>query len=138
MPGIFTSRMARSGWCVLDQLDGLVAAPGLAHDLVALFFEGLLEIEADDGLVFSDHDTDGHRLSPVGSGRRTREGSAGFVSESIEQLVLFAFELFDRGLHLGSMAFVGVSVALCLVVLPIGQRRLGHQAPGCGRRRRRR
>ena len=37
---------------------------------------------------------------------RTVARSARFGSQSVEQLVLFAFELFDRGLHLGSMAFV--------------------------------
>src|SRR5262245_36352693 len=58
--------------------------------------------------------------------------SAGFCSQTVEQLVLFAFELVARGLHLGSMAFVGVSVALGLVVLPIGKRCLGHECPDSG------
>ena len=46
-----------------DQLDGLVAATGLAHDLVPLFLQGLLEVEADDGLVLGDHDTGGQERS---------------------------------------------------------------------------
>ena len=54
------SRMARSGCELADQLDGLVAAAGLAHDLVALLLEGLLQVEADDGLVLGDDDTGGH------------------------------------------------------------------------------
>ena len=57
MPGILMSRMARSGWSVADQLDRLVAAAGLADDLVALFLEGLAQIHPDDGFVFGDHDT---------------------------------------------------------------------------------
>ena len=47
------------------QLDGFVAAAGLGDDLVPLFLEGFLEVEADDGLVLSDHDTGGHRCAPV-------------------------------------------------------------------------
>src|SRR5205823_9925172 len=66
-------------------------------------------------------------VSSSSNGGRTRAGSAGLCSESVEQLVLFAFELVDRGLHFGSMAFVGVSVALGLVVLPIGKRGLGDE-----------
>ena len=54
------SRMARSGLQVADQLDGLVAAAGLADDLVALLLEGLAQVEADDGLVLGDHDTNRH------------------------------------------------------------------------------
>jgi hypothetical protein len=59
-------------------------------------------------------------------------GSARFCSQTVEQLVLFAFELLDRGLHLGSMARVGLSMALRLVVLPIGKRCLGHERPDAG------
>ena len=39
-----------------DQLDRLVAAAGLADHLVALLLEGLLQVEADDGLVLGDDD----------------------------------------------------------------------------------
>ena len=49
--------------------DGFVAATGLTHDFITLFFEGLLEVEADDGLVFSDHDADGHGTPRAGLGR---------------------------------------------------------------------
>jgi hypothetical protein len=38
------------------ELDGLVASAGLADDLVALLLEGLLQVEADDGLVLGDDD----------------------------------------------------------------------------------
>ena len=48
------------------ELDGLVAAAGLTDDLVALFLEGLAQIEANDGFVFGDHHTDGHRWRPFG------------------------------------------------------------------------
>src|SRR3954447_21672947 len=44
---------------VADELDGLVAASGLADDLVALLLEELLQVEADDGLVLGDHDPGG-------------------------------------------------------------------------------
>src|SRR5205807_593049 len=50
---------------VADQLHGLVAAPGLAHDLVTLFLEDLLEVEADDRLVFGHDDADGNRVAPL-------------------------------------------------------------------------
>ena len=43
-----------------DQLDGFVAASGLADDLIPLLLHDLLEVEADDGLVFCDHETDCH------------------------------------------------------------------------------
>jgi hypothetical protein len=39
----------------------VVAAPGLADDLVTLFFEDLLEVETDDRLVLRDHDA--HRFA---------------------------------------------------------------------------
>ena len=88
-PGILMSRMARSGSSSRDELDRLVAAAGLAHDLVALLLEGLLEVEADDGLVFGDHDADGH-------GGRSFGGSPGDSDEPVEQLVLGSLELLDR------------------------------------------
>ena len=56
MPGIFTSRIARSGWCSCDQLHGLVAPAGLTDHLVAGREEDLLQIEPDDRFVFGDHD----------------------------------------------------------------------------------
>ena len=40
---------------VAHELDRLVAAAGLADDLIALLLEKLLEIETNDGLVFGDH-----------------------------------------------------------------------------------
>ena len=44
------------GLRLADELDGLVAAAGLADDLVALFLEDLLQVEADDRLVLGDDD----------------------------------------------------------------------------------
>ncbi len=43
-----------------DEFDRPVAAAGLADDLVALFLEGLAQVEANDGFVFGDHDSDRH------------------------------------------------------------------------------
>ncbi len=40
------------------EVDRVIAAAGLTDDFVALFLEGLLQVEADDGLVFGDDDTD--------------------------------------------------------------------------------
>ena len=54
-PGHLDVEDGEVGLELADQLDGLVAPAGLAHDLVALLLEGLLEVEADDGLVFGDH-----------------------------------------------------------------------------------
>ena len=70
-PGILMSRMATSGSSALTSVDGLVAPAGLAHDLVALLLEGLLEVEADDGLVLGDDDAGRH------SGRTFRGWSVG-------------------------------------------------------------
>ena len=60
-----------------DELDGLVAAPGLAHDLVTLLFEELLEVEADDRFVLRDHDACGIR-----HGRAPRFGSGQWAESS--------------------------------------------------------
>ncbi|GAA3068570.1 hypothetical protein GCM10020000_61260 [Streptomyces olivoverticillatus] len=43
------------------QRHGRLAVARLAHDGVALFFEHLLEVEPDQGLVLGDHDTGGVR-----------------------------------------------------------------------------
>ena len=84
MPGHLDVEDGEVGPQVADQLDGLVAAAGLAHDLVALLLEGLLEVEADDGLVLGDHargssrGTSFHRLGAVhstASHRRTVDGA---------------------------------------------------------------
>ena len=73
------------GLVLLDQLDGLVAPTGLAHDEIALFLEGLLQIEADDGLVLGDHDSGRHRLGSlllaIGTGSVLRR-PGGLVSRS--------------------------------------------------------
>ena len=82
------SRMARSGARSRTSSTASSPRPGLAHDLVALLLEGLLEVEADDGLVFGDDDAGGHggilsRFgggsglgSRPGGGRAARPGSA--------------------------------------------------------------
>ena len=75
------SRMARSGLSSLDERDGFVAATGLADDVVPLFFEGLLEIEPDDGLVLGDHDAGGHRGRTF-RGYRSSEQRSGILDPS--------------------------------------------------------
>src|SRR4029077_18456709 len=68
---------------VLDELHGLVAAAGLAHDVVALLLEDLLEVEADDGLVLSDHHAHGQRLALLRSwGYREPDSSMSLSSSS--------------------------------------------------------
>ena len=64
MPGILMSRIARSGRRSRTSVDGLVAATGLAHDVVALLFQGLTQVEADDCFVLGDHNTDRHWRHP--------------------------------------------------------------------------
>src|SRR5690606_10209858 len=64
-----------------DQLDGFVAPAGLPHDLVALLLEGLLQVEADDGLVFGDDDTGAHR-GVLSEGDGGGQGLASAVSRS--------------------------------------------------------
>src|SRR5206468_9112769 len=61
---------------LLHERHGFVAAPGLPHDFVALFFEGLLQIEANDRLVLGDDDADGQRGLPLDRGFAQRDGSA--------------------------------------------------------------
>ena len=46
------------GLLLADELDRLVTAPGLAHDVVTLLDEQLLEIEPDDRFVLRDDDAD--------------------------------------------------------------------------------
>ena len=74
------------------ELDGLVAAAGLADDVVALLLEELLEVEADDRLVLGDDDAG----RPGGRrGHGARRGSAGrqLGRDAVEQRVLLALEL---------------------------------------------
>ena len=72
------------GLVLAHELDGLVAAPGLADDLVALLFEELLEIETDDRLVFRDHDACGirHGRAPWFGSGQWAESSAAIRSSS--------------------------------------------------------
>ena len=64
-PGILTSRITRSGLCVRDQLDGIVAAAGLPYDVVALVEQDLLQIQPDDRLVLGDDHTPAHGVSSL-------------------------------------------------------------------------
>ena len=54
--GILTSRMTRSGRRAVSQLHGRLAVAGLGHDLVPLFLQHLLEVQADQRLILGDHD----------------------------------------------------------------------------------
>ena len=121
-----------------DQLDRLVTPPGLPHDLVALLLEGLLQVEADDGLVLGDHDTDGHErevtgptpgLGPVPPA--PRPSGAGF-EELVEEFVLEHLEAGDLGEHVATVAAHGLGVARRLAMLAFGERRLGDQRPQSG------
>ena len=84
------SRIARSGCRPANQLDRLVAATGLADDLVALLFEGFAEVHADDGLVFGDHDTQWHadQYVPASITASSAIESSDQLRHLIEQLVL--------------------------------------------------
>src|SRR5581483_4584805 len=71
------------GLVLLHQLHRLVTASRLPHDLVALLLEGLLQVQADDGFVFGDHDTDGHVVSSSrGASLRQRDSAASRSSSS--------------------------------------------------------
>ena len=72
-----------------DELDGLVAAAGLAHDLVALFLEELLEVEADDRLVLGDDDARG-AFGGTGFHSAILSGSAELGGHAVEQVILLA------------------------------------------------
>ena len=123
-PGILMSRMARSGSSSRDQLDGLVAAAGLAHDLVALLLEDLLEVEADDGLVLRDDDAHGQVVHSFGS------RYFDLCDEPVEQLVLGSLELLRSTTTTGARcARHRIGVLLGLVVLAVGERGLRHQGP---------
>ena len=78
------------GLQLADELDRLVAAAGLADDLVALLLEDLLEVETDDRLVLGDHDAHGlghrfrasHRVARREVGRPAAIGSSAAMRSS--------------------------------------------------------
>ena len=72
MPGHLDVEDGQVGQQVADQLDGRVAAAGLADDLVALLLQRLAQVHADDGFVFGDHDSDRHMAVLSGRRRSTR------------------------------------------------------------------
>ena len=61
---------------LLDQGHGFVAASRLPYDLVALLFEGLLEVEANDRLVLSNHHANGQRAAAFGGCTDDRIGAS--------------------------------------------------------------
>ena len=67
-PGHLDVEDREVGLELADELDRLVAAAGLADDVVALLLEELLEVEADDRLVLGDDDAGGR----VGGSTRVR------------------------------------------------------------------
>ena len=108
------------------ELDRVVAAAGLPHDLVVLLLEDLLEVEADDRLVFGEDDAYGlgHRGAPASEavGGRTELGG-----HAVEERVLLGFELAHRPPQRVPLADLGVGVAAHLAGFGVGHRRLGHE-----------
>src|SRR5438105_9682238 len=68
----------------------------------------------------------------IGSLLWSVSASARLGDELVEQLVLGSFQLCDRGNHVCSLVCHGIGVLLRLVVLAVGQRRLGHQGAQAG------
>ena len=113
------------------ELDRFVAAAGLADDLIALFFEELLEVEPDDRLVFGDHHagagvSGSHRGGRPGSARRELGGHA------VEQRVLLLSELGDREHQGVAVATERVGVTARVAGFGIGERRLGNERARSG------
>ena len=141
-----------------DQLDGLVAPAGLADDLVALLLEGLLQVEADDGLVLGDDDAGRHRALPfvVGLGRRRgsvrlglghrrpvrrvagRAAGASYPGQPTASLSRSSrssccrSSSLDRRPHVGAVPAHRLGVPGGLAVLPLGERRLRDEGPQAG------
>src|SRR3546814_68809 len=113
---------------VADQLDGFVAPSCLAHDVVALLLEGLLQVEADDGLVFGDDDAGAHQRGPFFTGI----GLLALGEQPVEEVVLGLLEAGYRLDELGAVPLHRVGVALGVMVLPVGQRRLGDERAQAG------
>ena len=117
------------------ELDRLVAAAGLADDLVALFLEDLLEVEADDRLVLGDDDTDrvGHER-PFGSSGWFRtaqcDGSSAAMRSSSASCSRSSSAI-ERAQRV-AVAAEGVGVAATLAGLGVGERRLGDERPQPG------
>ena len=117
------------GLGVAHEIDGLVAAAGLADDFVALFLEDLLDVEPDDGFVLGEHDRTfiGRPVihSAMLSARRSRR-------HAVEQVVLLLLELADRSAERVALPALRVGVAAHLVRLGVGERRLRHERPEPG------
>ena len=116
---------------VADELDGLVAPAGLADDFVALFFEQLLQVEADDGLVLGDHDARGVVFTGWRSGGWS--GLRGqLVGHPVEEGVLLAEQLGQGGLQGLAVPGHRLGVPPGLTGLGVAQRGLGDQRPQAG------
>ena len=127
IPGILTSRMARSGWCSSTSVHRLVAAAGLPHDLVAGRDQDLLEVEAHDGLVLGD-DHAGQASSFVSPSVMRRPSPPSRArGHGGQELVLAVLEVDDGLLQRLAGPHHGVGVTRRLVVLLGGQRRLRDQ-----------
>ena len=61
--------MTRSGSVLPDQVHRLVPPAGLAHHVVTLVLEDLLQVEPDDGLILGDDHAPGHWDRSSGLGR---------------------------------------------------------------------
>ena len=127
MPGILMSRIARSGSSSRTSSIGVVAAAGLADDLVVLFFEDLLEVEADDRLVLGEDDADGlasPRRPGVGRARGRSPSSAAMRSSSAS---CSSSSSRDRAAQRVALAGLRVGVAAHVAGLGVGDRRLRDQ-----------
>ena len=113
-----------------DQLHGFIAPAGLGDNFVALFFEGLFEVEANNRFVFSNNDTGGHRCAPVWFQWDGRSDSGG--DEPVKQVVLRHFQLVHLSQQLIAMATHCLCVTLSLVAFLLGEGRLRDQRPKAG------
>ena len=109
-----------------NEIDRVVAAAGLADDLVVLFFEDLLQVETDDRFVFGEHDAHGlvHRGDPASEGSGVASRSAAMRSRSASCSRL---HLAHRTAQRVALAGLRVGVAAHLPRLGVGDRRLGHE-----------
>ena len=131
MPGILMSRIARSGRSSRTSSIASSPRPVSPDDLVALFFEDLLEVEADDRLVLGDHDARGlvagSVTGSVGVSGPTARPPCGRAAASCSRS-----SSCDRRAQGVAVAGQRVGVAAGLAGLGVGERRLGDERAQAG------